>query len=362
MNDKVNKKVLGASGISAIIFVACVLLLGIFEFCVFLMQGQIEFIDAGERWSSNGDNYATITMYTENSSAVTVDQVGSWAHSMDNSLLSASITPKEGARSWAYCYITEDTLSITGSKGSTTAEVMAVGGDFFVFHQMKFTYGSPFLNDDSNPMGIVIDRDLAWKVFGAENIIGMTVTINDVEFVVVGVVEKETSGGTYGYTYGDRPRMYMNYAGYSKIVGNNANITMFEVTLPNSVKSFAMNIFNGVVKMNEETTEIAETSDRFSITNRFNNMKSLKYSWIKQNKIEYPYWENEAKVLDYTCAVMMIFEVGLVAIGVTAMLLSFILLRVSGYTFTNTLKNTWQKIEKKQAKRKKKIRKSKSTV
>lgn len=360
MNDKVNKKILGLSGICALIFAACLILLGIFEFIVFLMEGQIDFIDAGERWSSNGERYAVITMYTEKESAISADQVGSWVYSMDNSLLESSITPKEGARSWAYCYIAEDTLSVTGPKGNTTAEAMAVGGDFFVFHPMKFTYGSAFLNDNSNPMGIVIDSDLAWKVFGAENVVGMTVTINDIEFVVVGVSEKESSSGTYGYTYGERPRMYMSHVGYSKIVGDTANITMFETTLPNSVQTFAKNIFDGVVRMNEETSEISEASERFSMTNRFNNMKNLKYSWIRQNKIEYPYWENEAKVADYSCAVLMIFEVGFAAVGVTAMLLSFILLRVSGYTFTDTVKNTYRKIEKKLPKHAKSSRKIKT--
>lgn len=362
MNEKVNKKVLAASGICAVIFAACIILLAISELCVFLMQEQIEFIDAGERWSANGDRYATITMYTENNSAVSSDQVLSWVYSMDNSLLESSITPTEGARSWAYCYIAEDTLSITGPKGRASAEVMAVGGDFFVFHPMKFTYGSSFLNDNSNPMGVVLDRDLAWKLFGAENIVGMTLTIGETEFVVTGIAEKESNGGTYAYTYGDRPRMYMSHAGYSKIVGDGANITMFEAALPNAVKSFAKNIFDGVVSVNEETTVVSEASDRFSLTTRFNNMKTLKYSWIRQNKIEYPYWENEAKVMDYACAILMIFEVGIAGIGVATMLLSFILLRVSGYTFTDTVKNTWRKVEKKLPKRERKPKKIKDQV
>lgn len=362
MNDKVNKKVLLASGITAIVFAACLILLGIFEFIVFLAQDQIEFIDAGERWSSDGEQYAVITMYAESNSAVSADQISQWAFNMDSKLLEASITPNEGARSWAYCAATEDTLQVTGPMGNVSAETMAVIGDFFVFHPMHFTYGSAFLNDNSNPKGVVMDRELAWKVFGAENIIGMTVDIGGEEFVVTGVVEKESYTGTYDYTYGERPRMYMSYAGYSGVAGDGSDITMFEAALPNAVKSFAKNIFDGVVRMNEETSEVSEASDRFSLVNRFNNMKTLRYSWIRQNKIEYPYWENEAKVMDYTCAVLMIFEVMLAAVGVTAMLLSFILLRISGYTFTDTVKNTYRKIDGKPRKRKRNIPKKKNSI
>ena len=89
---------------------------------------------------------------------------------------------------------------------------------------------------------------------------------------------------------------------------------------------------------------MSEVSDRFSLKNRWENMKVLKYSWIRENRIEYPYWENEAKVADYRCAILMIFEAASAAIAVAAMLLSFILLRVSGYTFTDTVKNTWKKL------------------
>ena len=346
MNEKVNKKVLLASGIFAVIFASCLLLLGIFEGIVFLMKENISFIRAGERWSADGDPYAVITLYTEESGGVSLDQIGQWAFSMDAALLESSVTPKEGARSWTYCAATENTLQVSGPKGSTAAQTMAVSGDFFVFHPMTFTYGSAFLNDTSNPMGVVLDRELAWKVFGAENIIGMTVEVSGQEFTVVGVVEKESNTGVYAYTYGERPRMYMSCAGYSKIAGN-VNITMFETALPNAVSSFGRNIFDRVVRMNEETSVVLEASDRFSLRNRFNNMKSLDYSWIRENKIAFPYWENEAKVADFRCAVMMVFEVIFTAAGVTSMLLSFILLRLSGYTFTDTLKNTWRKIEDK---------------
>ncbi len=357
MNDNVNRKVLKASGILALIFVSCLILAGIFELCVMVMEQNIGYIHAGERWSADGQPYAVISMYAEEGAGVTSDQISQWAYSTDAKLLESSVTPKENARTWAYCYGTEDTLTVSGPMGSASAETMAVGGDFFLFHPLKFTFGSAFLNDNSNPMGVVIDRDLAWKVFGAENIVGMVLQIDGLDFTVVGVSERESDGAIYNYTYGDRSRMYMSYAGYTKLRGD-GHITMYETALPNAVRSFARNIFDGAVRVNEETTWVFEVSDRFSLKNRYDNMKTLKYSWIRENRIEYPYWENEAKVADYRCAVMMIFEVILAAVGGTAMILSFILLRASGYTFTDTVKNTWQKIPKpaKKSRRAKRIK------
>ena len=351
MNDNVNRKVLKASGITAVIFVSCLILCLLLELTVAAIAGKIEFIDAGERWSADGERYAVVSMYAEESSGVSYDQVTQWAYSIDAALLSESITPSEKGRSWTWCSAAQTTMTFIGPMGKSTVELMAVSGDFFVVHPMKFTYGSAFLNDNSLPMGVVLDREAAWDLFGTENVIGMEIEAGGQAFTVVGIVEKESRSGMYAYTYGERPRIYMNYAGYAKISGHGSNITVFEAVLPNAVSSFAKNIFTGVVRTNEETTTLLESSDRFSLENRFEGMKQLPYSWIRSNKIEFPYWENEARAADFACAVMMIFEVGFAAVGVVSMLLSFILLRTSGYTFTDTVKNVYRKIEKQNSKK-----------
>ena len=359
MNDKVNKKLLAASGIVAVIFAAAALLLGSLELIVSGIAGSIGFLEAGDRWSASGDRFAVITLYTEEGAALSGDQVGSWIRSIDAGLLESSVSPNENARSWTYTYAAEETMTVTGPRDKATAEVIAAGGDFFVFHPQEFVYGAPFLNDEANPNGVVIDEDLAWKIFGATDIVGMEMSVNNIPFVVTGVSRRASEHGIYDYTYGERPRMYMSYAGYIKLRGDENHITMFETALPNAVRGFAGNIFRGAVSVNEETMTVMEATDRFSVMNRFNNMKILKYSWIRENKIEYPYWENEAKVADYTCAVLMIFEVVLAAAAVIAMLLSFILLRVSGYTVTDSIKNLYRSCETKRSEYGKKRKKRK---
>lgn len=361
MNPEVNKKMLAVSGISAIIFAVSLALLGIFELIVMSISSNIDFINAGDRWSADGERFAVITLYTEQGDTLSEDQIGAWARSVDSSLLEASIAPEnENARSWAYTYAFEETLNVMGPRASASAQTIAAGGDFFVFHPLEFIYGAPFLNDSSLPNGVVLDEDLAWKLFGAVNIIGMEMTIEETPFTVVGITRRESKNGIYDYTYGERPRMYMSYAGYAKLYGDEPRITMFESAIPNAVRSFAKNIYDGVVKANEETSTVMEASDRFSLQNRYNNMKLLKYSWIRENKIEYPYWENVARVADHRCAIMMIFEVVLAAAAVISMLGSFILLRLSGYSLIDSGKNIYAKIEKKR--KRKPINKSKKAI
>lgn len=294
------------------------------------------------------------------------DQVEQYASSMDAALRSASVEGSEKGRVWTYAYSTDTLRSVKGPKSSANAAITACGGDFFIFHPLKFLYGTSFLNDASIPNGAVIDENLAWKIFGAIDVVGMTMSVGDLELTVVGIVTAERSSEAYEFTYGDTPRMYMSYSAYDKINGDASDITAYEVTLPNPVKSFAMNIFKTAVTANEDTTSLTETSARYHVANRFENMKQLKYSWVRSNKVNCPYWENEARMIDYTCAIIMFFEVIFLAVGVFSMLLSFILLRVSGFTLTDVVKNRYKKFEEERSKRPKRkkvtVKKVKKTI
>ncbi len=345
MNENVNKKMLKFSGICAIIMAAALVIAGIFELCVFSLKGRLEYLEAGGRWSANGDSFAVISMYAEKESAFSSDQAKSWARSVDSALLESSISPSsENARSWAYTYAAQADLTIKGPMGSTKAETIAAGGDYFTFHPMDFLFGSYFLNDESVPTGIVIDSNLAWKVFGAVNIVGKTVEINGVEFTVSGVCEPESTKGIYGYTYGTRPRLFMSYAGYVAAVGQDTDVTIFEAALPNPVNGFAKNIFNKAITVNEDATEVIEVTSRYNLKNRYENMKVLKYSWIRSNRIKYPFWENEARVYDYYCAIFMIFEVAAAVIFVSSLLLSLVCVKFSGFSVIYELKKLFKKI------------------
>ena len=351
MEGRINHKLLKASGIAALIMAGAALVCGILELCVAGMRNDLDYLRTGERWSAGGERYAVIGMYTQQDAGISPEQADGWVRSIDAKLLEASVTPSEGGRSWTWCCGSDVTLPVTGTKSTVNAKVMAVAGDFFLFHQLAFRYGGGFMNDNSNPMGIVLDRDLAWRVYGAENIVGMTVSVMGEEYIVVGITDRESSSEPYKKAYGDTPRMYMSYAGYTKV--GSGNITFFEAALPNSVRGFAMNIFSGAVAVNEDNSSVIEATDRFSLKHRYDNMKELAYAWVSINKIEFPYWENEARVYDYRAAVMMLFEVAMAAAAGAGLVLSFILLRISGWTLTGSVKKIWKKAAESRAARKK---------
>ncbi len=339
MSEKVNKKTLKAAAVTAIVLVFALTVVGVIELVVGGKRDSLDYLKAGKRWSSDGSPYAVIAAYTDDDNGFDESTLGMWEHSMESALTEAAVS-SVGGRRWAYAASFETELTVSAKK-TTTALVTVAVGDFFTFHTYDFVFGSGFLNDMSNPMGVVLDEDLAWKLFGATNVVGMTFTAGGEEYTVSGVYKPEKTGGAYGYTYGKRPRMIMSGRGYAKI--GQCSYTTYEAVLPNPVKSFAKNIFDNVIRLNEDKSDIIEATKRFSLENRFSNMKKLTYSWININTLEYPYWENEARVSDYRCARLMIFEIIFASVAGAALIASIVLVVVSGYTPVASVKNLFGK-------------------
>ena len=329
--------------ISGIIFLICVALLAavlIMELVISGFSKKLEFIHAGDRWSSDSQRYAAVDLYFEEG-AMERQTVENWVHSIDEELIEASVTPNENARSWTWCASGTASLRLLGPKSSESAVVTVTAGDFFVFHPMTFTYGTSYLNDDSNPMGIVLDRNLAWRLFGSENVIGMTLSVGDFDYVVTGIASPESDSGPYGRTYGTAPRAYMSYAGFSKV--SSVSLTCFETALPNAVKGFAKNIFKEAVAYDAARAESSEVSDRFSISNRWKLAGELKDSLMRQNKIEYPYWENEARIYDYHAASMTVAQFVLLIAAAVCLLASLIILGKSGLSLWKIVRSVRRK-------------------
>lgn len=348
---KLHKKGLHFAGFSAILCVLFALLFLVGEGVAAGLTKDLDALNAGERWSATGEPYATLTLHTDTENALSRSQIENYAYSIDNALLNESIESAENASVWTYCYYTEDVISVTGPKATASLRIMATGGSFYTFHPLDFLYGAPYVFDKALPDGVVLDEDAAWRIFGAIDVVGMTVEINGREMTVTGIVQKERTTDGYEKAYGDIPRLYMSYYGYENIYGENSNITTFEATLPDPVKSFAKNIFKTAVSINEDHMVLRENSDRYSLVNRFNRMRELRYMGMRNDSIVYPYFENELQVVDYTTSVWMIAQTIAGACAILTLLSAIIALFASGFSISGVVKLGWKKAEKSWEKR-----------
>lgn len=345
MKMKISRKWITAAVICAAVLVVFLAFAGICEMISRGMTADIRELDAGARWTSDGSPYATIALYTDTATAFDRSTVEKYAYAITNALLTASIDSPEGGSIWTYSYYGEQSTSVTGPKGSSAAEMQFVGGSYFTFHPLHFLYGAPFSYDSTLPDGVVIDEDLAWRVFGAIDVIGMELTWNGRSFTVCGIVQKERDTEAYKKAYGSTGRIYMSYYGYEMAGGDTQSITAFEATIPNAVKSFAINLFKGAVTVNEDTMVVYENSDRYSFANRFKRIKTLPYQGMRTERIIYPYYENELCVLDFETGIWMVVEVVMLGIAAIGLLGAIFCVTQSGFSPSTIVKNGFHKAE-----------------
>ncbi|MBR4961068.1 MAG: ABC transporter permease [Clostridia bacterium] len=343
---KLNKKGMLLSGVSGILCILFAILFGIGEWAAAGMIGDLDALNSGERWFSDGEPYANIALHTDADSAMTRNEVENYNRSIDTGLVNASIDAPENGSAWAWCYYADTQTSVTGPKSTAQISTMAVGGNFFTFHPLAFLYGAPFSYDRALPDTVVLDEDAAWRLFGAIDVAGMTLEIGGRELTVTGIVARERYTYAYEKAYGDMPRMYINYYAWEAIMGERADITTYEAVLPDPVKSFAMNIFKDAVRINEDTMVVRENSSRYSLISRFQRMKELPYMGMRNDRIYYPYFENELQVMDYHTSVCMVLETICAALSLLCLLLSGISLFVSGFTVSGLVKNGWNRVQK----------------
>ncbi len=83
--------------------------------------------------------------------------------------------------------------SLCSENRQSAANVFAVGGPFADFHAIKMLHGNFLSRIGGDGRSLVLDRNLAWELFGTENAVGMKVMIEDVQYTVTGVCETDTS-------------------------------------------------------------------------------------------------------------------------------------------------------------------------
>ena len=152
---------------------------------------QLSTQQIASEWSAE-DSYAQISCFFSKDAAVTKDYVIQLEQKLKTALQEASEdTSDVNGRTLVDCYSTKGELTLYSDRASITARAFGVGGDFFTFHPLKLLSGSYFDGEDLNKDGVVIDENVAWQLFGSNNVAGMYVEINGVQYPVRGVVKSD---------------------------------------------------------------------------------------------------------------------------------------------------------------------------
>ncbi|MDE5946099.1 MAG: ABC transporter permease [Oscillospiraceae bacterium] len=300
-----------------------------------------------EKWQNGNDlNYSHISCFFAKDSGMDINTVNSIKNEIKNAMVTASLQEEEGSRLWIDAYTSSlGKLEVLGTKrGTARTEITAVTSDFFLIHDFQFIDGSYFREEEISQNGIVIDSMLAWQIFGSDNVKGMTAEINNISFYVAGVV-KNPENSAEKKTYGSFPRAYISYQGAESLFKNvsssslasatassvspvnseSITVDSYEAVIPNPVKKFAYNTLSEFIgNQYENTSYTLENSDRFGFSKSFKRLRHLSNSVVINNAVEYPWWENSARVTEVKVSLNLFAIVVFSIIPIITLLIIFI--------------------------------------
>ena len=299
--------------------------------CLHLRDG-LESQRAAERWRGENElNFGQISCFMSGDDTLNLSQIYSFRQSLQNALTEASYEPTENGSLFVDAWTAFGKLNVAGEHGSGSATAVAVGGDYFFFHPLTLVSGSYLGEDDVMDDRVVIDRELAWRLFGGEDLAGLTVTINNQPYYIAGVVDRNRDFASKKADDGEM-RIYLSYSAFRRMGNDNEPpIDCYELVLPQPVEGFAENIVKEKFPLGQG--EMVNNGRRFTLEGLYEVLKEFGTRSMHWNNVIYPEWENAARCLVDWCSLFLALAIfftvcPVVAVFLTAMVL---LIRLKDY-------------------------------
>ncbi|MBQ8053229.1 MAG: ABC transporter permease [Lachnospiraceae bacterium] len=164
----------------------------------FRLLKALEFEDQREafRWGAE-QTCAQVSAFMPMSEAMKEEDIQGLEYKIHTSLAQDSIklsAEGEDAKLWQDCYSGIGSLTLAAGSKTVTVEAVGTGGAFFTFHPLKLSAGTYYLPDSVMKDEILLDQETAWKLFGAFDVEGRTVRVQDMYLRIAGVYEKPRGG------------------------------------------------------------------------------------------------------------------------------------------------------------------------
>ena len=273
-----------------------------------VVSGKLLSQQEAERWRGESEReYRQVSCFLPLGSSVGLKEIYSFRYAVLDDLSAAGVEWRDDVYPFIDAWSREGKMKISGDKGSTDAPVFAVGGQFFEFHPLRLLSGGYIAEGDLSPDRVVLDEELAWELFGGTELTGMRVQIDGVEFIVGGVVERESDSASRRAYTGEKG-FFMSYDAYRAITGED-RIDCYEIVLPETVRGFAAQLVSDRFP-NKEGESVVNTG-RFSYERLLAVARDLPQRAAHGGTVRYPYWENAARIAENECAVLAVASLAL---------------------------------------------------
>jgi len=326
-------------GIALIAAAAALTILSGACFAAFLSIGNmLESQKTAERFRGDGETrFAQVSAFFPVDGGKSLSDIYTMRQSVEDALLEASLEAPENGSLWIDAYSAEGQLTVTGTRGSASVTVLGVGGDWFSFHPLRLRSGSYLNEDDLMHDKVVLDEELAWKLFGGVDLEGLEVTINDVPYIVAGVVSREDDFASEK-AYSGGAGMFMYYDTLNAISAT--EIDNYELCCADPISGFALDI----LETGFADAATVQNTGRFSLSSVFGHIADFGERAMSSDGVAFPYWENAARYAEDYAALTLALSVlfGLFPLGVFAVLL-FRLLKRAKNKLSVVLSAKWAK-------------------
>ena len=203
------------------------------------------------RWSKNKD-FAQVSCYFSQLSDVTEETIGELNYKIEKKLREDSIAASnENARTWIHAYSANGQAMAVFKEHTGSFKAVGVGGDYFLFHPLKLVHGNYFSDSNIGDKLVVIDRDVAWQLFGSSDVVGQIIEIGGLQHTICGVVERE-SGRINDLAGNDKATIYMYYSSL-KENGTITYLNMYEALMPNPISGYVASAVRDGLKTVDES-------------------------------------------------------------------------------------------------------------
>lgn len=267
---------------------------------------------AASVWAGqSGERFAQLSVFFPESVPFGDDERHGLYSSLNRALLNASLESTPEFNLYTDAWSAEGTVTLISERtvSPVTAPVFGVGGDFFLFHPLNLRDGSYLSPNDLMKDRVVLDEELAWRLFGSIRLAGFEVLINNRPFTIAGVVARENDfASSRAYTAG--AGLFMSYEALSDLQRDQARIVCYEIVLVDPITGFAYNALSEL--FTGSNVHIIENSVRFSYTNLFDLIRSFGERSMRMESISYPYWENAALFVEDWLALLLVLTIAFI--------------------------------------------------
>ncbi|MBR5817853.1 MAG: ABC transporter permease, partial [Clostridia bacterium] len=286
-----------------IIICALTLLFALFSFVLFFIS-----LESAAPRVSFGRDYTIVRVFRDG--GFSPSYISNIRYALDEGSVGDT---DDGKRLWcdASSYFTS--TSVSGEDGrSVQCNAIVTEGDFFLFHELEFLDGWCYSEDDLNLDRVVIDRRLAFSLFGSASCEGMKLNIGGETCFVAGVVEYEDSEAKK-MALGDMPLIYIPSNIAELAIPSDRNYDYYEVMMQNSTSGYA----RSVVEKACEGAIVVDATERFSILGILSVIKAFPTRSYMTSGVVLPYWENEDRGVEDTLACLFVFSLVLTLVFIS---------------------------------------------